>query len=98
MKFIIKHDIKGRLRVHLLQHKMTCRQADILLYYLHQCKRITFAKVYERTGDATICYVGNRNAILQYLKQFHYNKVKAPEEALENSGRQLNADVNQHKE
>ena len=31
MKFIIKHEIKGRMRVHLLQNRMTFEQADTLL-------------------------------------------------------------------
>ena len=35
MKFQIKHEIKGRIRFHVVQKKqMTCEQADILLYYL----------------------------------------------------------------
>ena len=28
MKFIIKHEIKGRLRIHVVQERMTCAQAD----------------------------------------------------------------------
>ena len=35
MKFQIKHEIKGRMRLHIFQKKqMSCEQADILLYYL----------------------------------------------------------------
>ena len=30
MKFIIKHEIRGRMRVHLLQNRMTFEQADTL--------------------------------------------------------------------
>ena len=30
MKFIIKHEIRGRLRIHVVQRKMTCAEADIL--------------------------------------------------------------------
>ena len=30
MKFAIKHEIKGRIRIHLAQKHMTYRQADIL--------------------------------------------------------------------
>ena len=29
MKFIIKHEIRGRMRVHLLQNRMTFEQAEI---------------------------------------------------------------------
>ena len=41
MKFIIKHEIKGRMRVHLLQNRMTFGQADTLLYYLSSQKLVT---------------------------------------------------------
>ena len=36
MKFAIKHEIKGRLRVHMAQQRMTYEQADVLQYYLQQ--------------------------------------------------------------
>ena len=35
MRFIIKHEIKGRIRVHAVQRKMTMKEADIrLLCYI----------------------------------------------------------------
>ena len=52
MKFIIRHEIKGRMRVHLMQKRMTCKEADTLLYYLQRQPGIISAEVYERTGDA----------------------------------------------
>ena len=33
MKFVIKHDIKGRIRVHFINGKMSYRDADIVQYY-----------------------------------------------------------------
>ena len=54
MKFSIKHEMTGRMRVHLSQNRMTYAQADILLYFLQNDKYVTCAKVYERTGDAVI--------------------------------------------
>ena len=54
MKFVIKHEIKGRMRIHVSQYRMSYEQADTLLYFLHSNKYVTFAKVYERTGDAVI--------------------------------------------
>ncbi len=33
MKFSIKHEMTGRMRVHLSQNRMTYAQADILLYF-----------------------------------------------------------------
>ena len=50
MKFVIKHEIKGRMRIHVSQYRMSYEQADTLLYFLHSNKYVTFAKVYERTG------------------------------------------------
>lgn len=91
MKFIIKHEIKGRLRIHVISKKMTYEQADILLYYLRSMKNVTNAKIYERTGDASIDYVGSREEMLEILKEFHYGSVEPPVGLLENSGRELNA-------
>lgn len=91
MKFIIKHEISGRLRVRLSQPRMTCREADTLLYYLHSLKNVTGVKVYERTGDAVISYAGTRAEILEALKCFQYDSVKVPAGVIEHSGRELNA-------
>ena len=91
MKFIIKHELKGRIRLHIVQSRMSYKQADTLLYYLQSLTGVINAKVYERTADATIVYSGNREQILIALKQFHYEDVEIPEGLLENSGRELNA-------
>lgn len=92
MKFIIKHEMPGRLRVHLSQTRMTYREADTLLYYLHSLKHVTGVKVYERTADASVCYVGNREEIIAALKRFRYEDVAVPEGLIELSGRELNAE------
>ena len=55
MKFAIKHEIKGRMRIHVAQYRMSCAQADTLLYFLQNDIQVSSAKVYERTGDAVIC-------------------------------------------
>ena len=47
MKFIIKHETKGRMRIHAVQNRMSYAQADTLLYFLHSRKEVTFAKVYD---------------------------------------------------
>src|SRR5699024_12827607 len=44
------------MRVHLMQKRMTCKEADTLLYYLQRQPGIISAEVYERTGDAVIYY------------------------------------------
>lgn len=91
MKFVIKHEIKGRMRIHVSQYRMSYEQADTFLYFLHSNKYVTFAKVYERTGDAVISYVGDRAEIIRTLQQFSYEKVDVPAGVIENSGRELNA-------
>ena len=90
MKFVIKHEIKGRMRIHVSQYRMSYEQADTLLYFLHSNKYVTFAKVYERTGDAVISYVGDRTEMIRTLQQFSYEKVDVPAGVIENSGRELN--------
>ncbi len=92
MKFTIRHEIRGRIRVHLEQPQMSCRQADILAYYLEELPEVQKAKVYERTADAAIFYTGDRCPVLQALAAFQYGEVEVPEQVLENSGRQLNAE------
>ena len=89
MKFIIKHEIRGRMRVHLLQNRMTFEQADTLLYYLSSQKLVTGVKVREKTQDATINFVGDREEVIRALKAFHYETAKVPEIYLKNSGREL---------
>lgn len=44
MKFMIKHEAKGRMRIHAVQNRMSYAQADTLLYFLHSQKEVTFAK------------------------------------------------------
>ena len=90
MKFIIKHEIRGRLRIHVVQRKMTCAEADILFWYLDRQSNITDVKVYERTADAVICYTGERAALLRLLKSFRYEDTAVPETVVRNSGRKLN--------
>ena len=90
MRFVIKHEIKGRLRIHIIQGGMSFRQADMMEYYLSNCKCVTSVKVNERLQDAVVCYVGNREEMIETLRHFSYQKVDVPETFLQNSGRELN--------
>lgn len=92
MKFIIKHEIPGRIRVHMVQPKMTFEEADILLYYLVNLENVTKAKVYEKTQDAVIYYEKERREIIKALQKFGYDQVTVPEGLTEHSGRQMNAE------
>ena len=90
MKFVIKHEISGRIRVHLIGKAMSFAQADTLQYQFEQMKDVTAVKVQERTMDVTICYIGSRKHIITALGQFSYDKVEVPEVYLKNSGREMN--------
>ena len=91
MKFIIMHEIKGRLRIHVVQGRMTCAQADTLCWFLGRQEYVTDAKVYERTADAVICYTGSREEVIAVLKGFSYENTDVPENVLSSSGRELNS-------
>lgn len=91
MKFTIKHETKQRMRIHIAGNRMTYAQADILLYFLHNEPQVTFAKVYERTGDAVIEYIGDRSGMITLLRNFRYSNVDVLPGVIENSGRELNA-------
>ena len=90
MNFYIKHESRGRIRIHLAQKRMSSVQAETLLYYLQNQKQVSFAKVYDRTGDAVICYQGERSEIIRMVQTFHYEEVELPTELIESSGRELN--------
>ena len=90
MKFTIKHESRGRMRVHMEQYRMTYEQADTLLYVIHNHRNVTFVKVYDRTADAVIEYVGDREQIIELLRHFHYESANVPQTVTKTSGRELN--------
>lgn len=90
MKFTIKHESRGRMRVHMEQYRTTYEQADTLLYVIHNHRNVTFVKVYDRTADAVIEYVGDREQIIELLRHFHYESANVPQTVIKTSGRELN--------
>ena len=92
MRFKIEHEIRGRVRLHICQKRMTCRQADQLEYFLTNLEGVTAAKVVERNQDAVISFWGNREEILKAVQGFSYEKAEAPESYLQNSGREMNGE------
>lgn len=91
MKFIIKHQIKGRIRIHLIQNKMSVKQADTFQYYLDSLDFITKSKIYEQTADAAIQYIGDPDDVINAIKKFDYDTVDVPADIVSNSGRKLNS-------
>lgn len=91
MKFIIKHDVPGRIRVHMDASGMTFTQADTLQYYLKNLQGVTNAKVYERTADAVVEYRCSRKTVIEAIAKFRYSNVEVPEDVLATSGRAINS-------
>ena len=88
MKCKILHESPGRMRIRTLCGAMSLRQADILEAYLKKVDGAKSVKVYDRTGDAVICYAGSRDAMLHALAAFSY--ARSEELAPEHSSRALN--------
>ena len=92
MRFQIKHEIEGRLRVHMMQSRMTFAEADTLQYYLEGLPGVAHAKVYEKTCDAVVTYTAERADIITALKQFCYDRVELPTAISGHSSREMNAE------
>ena len=92
MKFFIKHETRGRIRIHLDQKRMSYEQADTLAYYLENLNGVVTAKVYERTCDAVVTYKESRDEIIRGIRAFHYQDVEVPSQVLQSSGRALNSE------
>ena len=71
MKFSIKHESRGRIRVQLAQRRMTLDQADLVGTWLQGLDAVDQAAVHERTCCAIIYYKeGGRAAVLKALHGF----------------------------
>ncbi len=90
MKFVIKHDIRGRIRVQALNGRMSIEQADTLQYYLDTRDCVTAAKVQRKTQSIVVCYTGKREQVISLLQNFHYEDVNVPQAVFQSSGRALN--------
>lgn len=92
MNYIIKHEIKGRIRFHLKQSSMSYEQADTLQYFLQKQPGVEYVKVYERTADVAVGFTGDREEIVELIRNFKYEAVDVPEAVIAHSGRALNAE------
>lgn len=90
MKFKVLHNMRGRMRIHVMTNEMTDLQADKLEYDLVAQDMILTAKVYERTGDVVITYTGERQILLSYLQTYYYSRKVEEDETLARSGRAMN--------
>ena len=90
MKFQIKHECRGRIRVQMAQARMTMEQADLLEAWLQTLPAVERAAVHERTRCAVIEYRGSRRALLEALKGFSYQDKGLSELGQVHSSRALN--------
>ena len=90
MKFKVLHNMRGRMRIHVMTNEMTDLQADKLEYDLAAQDMILAAKVYERTSDVVITYAGERQLLLSYLQTYYYRRKVEEDETLARSGRAMN--------
>lgn len=92
MKFVIKHEIRGRIRVQFKNGRMSAEQADILQYYFSAKPYSVSVKVRERLSEIVIHYDGDRDEVVRDLQTFSYAKAEVPESYIQNSGRALNSE------
>ena len=89
MRCKILHECKGRIRLHADMKRMTLEEADQLESYLARMPGVHKAKVYERTCDLVVCYVGSREEVVRGIAAFRFNHGTMVESTPENSGRAL---------
>lgn len=89
MKFYIKHEIKGRIRIHLAKQKLTPREADFALYFFGGLPGVEKVKVYERTAGVAICYRGDRQELIEAIRRFHPEDEAALQKVPENQSRKV---------
>ena len=90
MKFIIRHEIRGRIRVQACVRRMSIEEADTLQYYLDTRDFVTSAKIQRNTLSIVIYYTGDRQQVLTALRNFRYENVNVPQAVFQSSGRALN--------
>lgn len=90
MKLIVKHEIRGRIRIHICGGAMTIRQADLLAAYLGGLSMVSDVRVYERTGDASIIYTGEKKELIRQVLKFDPEDQELNGLVPEDSGRALN--------
>ncbi|MDE7244236.1 MAG: heavy metal translocating P-type ATPase, partial [Oscillospiraceae bacterium] len=90
MKFTIKHESRGRIRVRLAQKRMSLEQADFLELYLQSLPQVIRAAVHERTCCAVVEYRGAREEILQAINRFSYQMEQPQTNFVPRGSRELN--------
>ena len=93
MQYLILHESRQRLRLHVPRLNLTLREADILEAYLNSLSFVKSARVHERTGDAIVFFVNkgaSRPALLKALDRFSFVDESIAALAPEHSVRAMN--------
>ena len=72
MKFIIKHEIRGRIRVRPVYGACPSRKRIpcSIIWIRRDC--VISAKIQRNTLGIVMCYTGEREQVLALLRNFHY--------------------------
>ncbi|BCI59933.1 heavy metal translocating P-type ATPase [Solibaculum mannosilyticum] len=76
MKFQIMHESNGRIRVKMIQPRMTLDQADLLEAYLQTLDGVYRVTVHERTCCAVVWYRSSREELIGHISRFSYENHK----------------------
>lgn len=76
MKYMIKHDTEGRIRVKLFQKTISCEQSDKLKFYLENIAGVRSVDIYSRTAGVAVSYSCSRQTVIDALNHFEYQNVK----------------------
>jgi len=77
MRFIVRSESRGRIRVHADIVRMSLSEADVMEYYMKSIPGVTRVKVYDRTCDAVINYSCSREDITEALAVFSIDNAQA---------------------
>ncbi|WP_423363910.1 heavy metal translocating P-type ATPase [Mycoplasma sp. P36-A1] len=90
MKYVIKHDVKNRMRVQVLNQQLSINDADALVFHLEQNNQIESIKVNEQTGSIVLKYQSDKTYIKNLLACLDISSLKLPAEIIDSSSRELN--------
>ena len=87
MRFLIKDEIKGRIRFNLGRSSLTYREADIFRNRMMKAEGVIKVTVYERTGDAAIVFTCSREEIIACIRGFSFETADVSDTVLYDSAR-----------
>lgn len=90
MKCKILYESRGRIRVQVMQKRMSMAQADLLEAWLQNQEGVRQATVHDRTCCAIVTYSCQRTQILRYFGAFHWEQAENEIQVPSHTGRELN--------